>query len=97
VHGGDELTIVCLKYMTEALADEFISNTNESELAESLQEKSVDSGTAASEIVKAFDEEKASHLVEIRFYMEIIDIGNVEKWCAEEGFQIMEKTFGSHL
>ncbi len=96
MHGGDEVTIACLKYMTEGLAEEFVSNTNEIELARSLQTNPEDAGVG-SEIVKGFDEETRSHFVEVKFYMEIVDIDNIEKWCAAEGFEILEKTFGSHL
>lgn len=96
MHGGDEITMTCLKYTTEALAQEFVGNTNESELARSLQTNPEDGGVG-SEIVNGFDEDKGSHFVEVKFYMEIVDIENVEKWCAAEGFEILERTFGSHL
>jgi|TARA_B100000315_G_scaffold260287_1_gene320571 hypothetical protein len=96
VHGGDEVTIACLKYMNEGLAEEFVKNTDESGLARSLQTNPADGGVD-SEIVNGFDENKGSHFVEVKFYMEVIDIENIEKWCATEGFEILERTFGSHL
>jgi hypothetical protein len=29
--------------------------------------------------------------------MEVIDMENIENWCADEGSEVIEKTFGSHL
>lgn len=97
MHGGNEVIMLCIKYMTEELAEEFVRNTDEVELGRSLQKDPLDSHGIDSEIMSAFDASKRSHYVEVRFYTEIEDMDDVEKWCAAEGFEVIEKTFGSHV
>ena len=97
MHGGDEITLVCVKYMTEALAEEFVTNTNEIELARSLRENPATSGGVDSDIVNGFDDDKGSHYVAIKLFMEIVDIATVEQWCAAEGFEIVDRIFGGHF
>jgi hypothetical protein len=96
VHAGNEITMLCMKYMPEDLAKAFVSNTDETELARSLQEDSGDADLDV-EIMSGFDKQRESHFVEVKFYTDIEDIEHVEKWCAAEGFEVIEKTFGSHV
>ena len=96
MHGGNEITVLCMKYMAEDLAKAFVKNNDETELARSLQEDSGDADLDV-EIMSGFDERRGSHFVEVKFYTDIEDIEHVEKWCAAEGFEILEKTFGSHV
>jgi len=95
VHGGSEIVIFCLKYMTEGLVQEFIKNTRETELADSLQKDRDDHLDGYSEIVGGFDEDKGSHFIEVKFCMQIEDMDNVENWCAAEGFEIIKSIFGT--
>lgn len=96
MHGGDEITVVCIKYMTAEEADGFVKNNDEMALAKGLQHDPDDPGTAESEIQKGHDDEKGP-FVEVKFFMEVMDIENIDKWCAAEGFEVLEKTFGSHI
>lgn len=95
VHGGSEIVMFCQKHMSEDLVEEFVKNTNETELAKSLQKDRDDHLGAYSIIVGGFNKDKGSHFVEIKFCMEIEDMENVEDWCAAEGFEIVKSIFSS--
>ncbi len=94
MHAGSEIVMSCLKLMTEELAEEFVENTNALELGQGLQKERDDHLGGYSKIEGGFDKGKGSHFVKVTFYMEIEDMLNVEKWCAEEGFELVSTIFG---
>ena len=95
MHGGSEITMIYVKHMDEKSADEFVKNINETDLAQSLQNDREDHLDARGSSEIGFDKGKGTHFVELRFYMEIEDMANVEAWCAEEGFENTGNIFGS--
>ena len=97
VHGGSEINMLCVKYMPEAEAVTFVRDTDEVELGRSLMVHDDHEDEIVSEITSRFDESTGSHRVEVKFYADVEDIEQLEAWCAAEGFEVIEKTFGSHV
>ncbi len=96
MHGGNEITLVCIKYTTEDAAKAYEKETDEVQLGRSLDREDVEHGIDT-EIMSGFDEGKGSHFIEVKLYADIEDLEAIEAWGAAEGFEIVEKNFGSHV
>lgn len=96
MHGGSEIVLSCLKHMAEGLVEEFVKKTDEIELAQSLQNDRDDHLGGYSKIKGGYDKKADAHFVEVKFYMEVEDMVNVENWCAAEGFEIVNSIFSGH-
>jgi len=98
MHGGTEIDVTCVKYMTEERVAAFVRENDPEAFAASLQNDPDPDNhhhDAWCEIEAAFDEEKNSHYVVIRLEMEVEDLQHIQNWCAAEGFEIIESLFGT--